>query len=144
MANVGLYPKEVRPLAGSITKTFEAGEAEIQIPMLLRITADGKVVRARANSAANATGKLCIAVAAAGVLPNASGSVPNGGTLTVVLKGAVFMGKDAALDETKPYFLSNDLGRIADAAGTVKRAVGYPLSSQILFFDDTDIEPSSS
>lgn len=144
MANVGIYPKEVRALAGSITRTVEVGEANVQLGMIIRLNADGKAVRARANSAAGATGKLGIVVSAAGALSDGSGTLANGDTITVVLKGAVFVGKAAAMDETKPHFLSDDPGRIADAAGTVKRAVGYPLSSQILFFDDTDIEPSSS
>lgn len=141
MATVTKYPKEVRPLAGAITKTAIVNGSGMELGDVVRFSASNTIVRARANTLANCTGKLGIVVA--GSQQNTNGTLINGETATVVLLGPVHLGASVALDETILYVLGNAEGAIDNAGGTVTRHIGYAISDTILFFNDTNQTPSS-
>lgn len=140
MAKVVVDPKQVRPLAGAVTRTAIAG-ATMKNGYVVRFSASNTVVSARANSHANCKGKLGIVVD--GSRHNPNGDVISGETVTLVMLGPVFLGNSVDLDESKIHVLGNGEGDIDDAGGTVTRHLGYPQSNNILWFNDSNLAASS-
>lgn len=119
----------VRPLLGSVTRPITTAEA-MSLGQVGYINGSGTLNIADGSAASTAAGQLAIVVA--GAAGNTSGSVASGEVATVLLMGPV--AGFTSLDETKQYFLSDTSGKGADAAGTVTRALGWPLSSTVFNF----------
>lgn len=131
MANVTVTATQVRPLKGALTRTLTAGEA-MALGKGIQVAADGDAELWNATSAAGVQGVIGIVVA--GNQAAADGDVAAGEAITVVISGPVYLGPDAALDETKLYFAAATDGVITDVAPANFRAVGYPINTTTLFF----------
>lgn len=140
MSDITLVATQVRPLLGAITRMFDAGEA-MTVGDVVRVSTSGTVVKGDASTAPGAKGQLGIVVAGANA--HSSGTIASGERVTVVVFGPVFLGSTVTLDETKTHYLSDTAGKIADAAGTVTRAIGNAESNTVFFFNPSDTAASS-
>ncbi|MBZ0293574.1 MAG: hypothetical protein K8L99_13485 [Anaerolineae bacterium] len=146
MALYTIDPKQVRPLesAGTIVRAVTMSGAS-QLGRTVYFSDDETVSETDALDSAKVSGLIGMIVA--GSRHNTAGTVVDGERVTVLLLGPVWLG-DAALDISAQAFLADETtsvdGRIADAAGTVTRRIGSPMSSEILFFNGVDQTPPSS
>ncbi len=141
MANITVTPKYIKPQVGSITRTHVMTEVS-QIGYSVRATGVGdKVAHADASTSPGVIGRIGMIVS--GAYADPTGAIAVGEAVDVLWFGPVEMGESASLDVTKNYFVSDDAGRIADAAGTVTRRVGAPLTNT-LFFWDSGMAPATS
>lgn len=132
MGNVTISATEIRPLDGALTRVLKAGEA-MTLGKCVQVAGDGDVEMANATTVAGADGVLGLVVA--GADHDATGDVVANETVTIVVHGPVYLGPSAALDETKLYFVAETDGVITDEAPTNFRAVGYPLSATVIFWN---------
>lgn len=141
MANITVTPKLIKPQQGSCTQTHIMTEVS-QIGYAVRATGtSNKVAHSDASTGPGAIGRIGMIVS--GAYADPTGAIAAGEAVDVLWFGPVELGEDAALDVTKNYFVSDDAGRIADAAGTVTRRVGAPLTNT-LFFWDSGMAPATS
>lgn len=140
MATITVDPKQVRQLPGCITVMGNAGEA-MAVGKVCQIVADSDWEMANAGSAAGVTGQLGIVVA--GNLYDPDGDIANNERITLVIWGPVFLGENAALDETKTYYVSATDGVIQDVAPAQYRAVGFAKNATTLIFAPVTTVPAS-
>lgn len=140
MANVTVDATNVRPLAGCVTREFDMGEAGA-LGKACQVAGDGALDMANATSAAGVAGLLVLPVA--GERHEADGDLASGERVTVVVTGPVYLGEDAALDETKVYYVAETDGILTDIPPTEYRAVGTPVSTTVLFWNPVSTVPAS-
>lgn len=140
MANITVDAKNVRQLPGCLTVLGNAGEA-MEVGKVVQIVADSDWEMANAGSAAGVAGQLGMVVA--GALAHALGTIANNERITVVLLGRIFLGENAALDETKTYYVSATDGVITDVAPAQYRAVGHAINATTLMFAPVTTVPAS-
>lgn len=142
MANVTVTATQVRALPQALTRMINAGEAMTTgVGKVVQVEGDGDVAMANATAAAGANGVLGIIVA--GERHDKDGDIASGERVTMVVWGPVYLGESAALDETKVYFVGETDGLITDTAPAHFRAIGYPISSTVLFFAPVTTEAGS-
>lgn len=142
MADVTVTATQVRGLPGCLRRQFKAGAAiTAGVGKVVYVAADGDVEVADASSAGSTNAQL--GVIESGAKNHASGNIADQETVSVILKGLIFLGDSAALDETKPHYLSDTAGAIGDAAGTVTRFLGYPNSQTVFNFEPMGSAPTS-
>ncbi len=142
MAEVTIDALNVRALDDAICGKAEAGEA-MNLGDWIRIGSDEKAYQTDASTGAGVSGKIGLVVAASDHYYNSDGSIAAGETITYVGLGDVYLGEDAALDETKAYYLSEEQGQITDVEPSISRLVGYPTSSKVFFVNPNAAEPTS-
>ncbi len=141
MANLTPVVANMRPLEPSIVLKGQAAAGVTAIVgQIVYKNADGEWAVADASAAATSKGLIGVVVATARAL--STGTCLANEELSVLVYGRV-TGWSDALDETVDYYLSNDAGQIADAAGTVSRFLGHPESSTVFFFDPIGIPTSA-
>ena len=125
MADVTVVAADVRPLGGCIIRRFTAGEAlTFGIPVYL--SAANTVSKADGSAVATA---CCIGVVVAGALGNSS--VASGEECDVVVFGPV-AGYSTNMAFGSKFYVDDDAGIIADAAGTKSTIIGVGLSGAVL------------
>ena len=134
MADVTINATEVRPLVGSVVQRLSAGD-RMRLGDEVYVAADGDVEKADASAAGTVAGIIGIVVS--GAAADTDGDVANGETVGVLIHGPVYLGTDASLDETKVYYVSDNAGKLADAAGTNSRVVGNPITTTNFFWHPT-------
>lgn len=136
MTNLAVVPANVRPLDGSITRMFDLGGAMAPGDSFY-IAADDDIERTDGNvSAATAAGRgICVAIQGGKALGAA------GDRATGVVFGPVagFTG----LTPGAVGYVSNDAGKLEDAAGAFTRIMGYAESATV-FFVDPEISTAAS
>lgn len=136
MTNLAVTAAQVRPLDGAITRMFNLGGA-VAPGDPVYIASDGDVERTDGNGAAAlANGRgLCVAIQGGKAVGAA------GDRATVVMFGPVagFTG----LTPGAVGYVSNDAGKLEDAAGAYTRIMGYAESATV-FFVDPEISTAAS
>lgn len=134
----------LRPVPGqTITRMVEAAEdmAAAEVLVYLNGTESGGLEQAtRADASAATSCKGVLGLRLAGSEKSTDGTCDSGEVITVAILGPVT--GLTGLDETKEYFVSDTAGYGADAAGTVTRSIGWPLSSTAFNFTPANT-PSS-
>jgi len=140
MADITVTATEVHPLDGLLVRPFDAGEASV-VGRVVRVAADGDVNQADASASGGVAGPIGIIVSGSKV--HAAGTIASAERVGVALWGAIYLGDSASLTPGNTYYVSDTTGRLADAAGTVKRIVGIALSANILLLSPVDSDASS-
>jgi hypothetical protein len=127
MANLTVTAANVRPLDGSVTRHYNAGAAGMAPGDAVHVASDGDVEKTDANvsNAAAAIRGLIVAI------QGGKASTAIGDRLTVAVFGPVagFSG----LTPGAPGYVSNDAGKLEDAAGAFTRIAGYAESATVFF-----------
>jgi len=139
MANITVTSASVRALQagnGAIVSRYTAGDT-ITIGYAVYIVDDGDVEHADADASQAASRGIGIAVESY----DGETSVTAGDPVSVCVFGPVegFSG----MTPGDPIFVSDDVGRIADAAGTYSRAIGRADSATQLWVNPESTNPSS-
>lgn len=124
MADIALTSANIRPLTGSVLRRFEAGAA-LTVGYAVYIAADGDVEHADAN-AAGLEQVIGVVVASR----DGETSIDSGDPATVCVFGPV---SGYTMTPADTIWLSDTVGRVADAAATFDRIVGYAESASVLF-----------
>lgn len=140
MANVTVTAAKVRPLPGYIAHEATAGEA-MTVGMVAQIVGDEEAEMANATTAAGVKGTL--GIVAYGSRHAANGAIAAGERVTLVTLGRVYLGEDAALDETKTYYVGTTDGLISDTPTANSRPIGTPTGATVLNFAVTSTEAGS-
>lgn len=140
MAAVTITATHVRPLDGCQTRRFVSNEA-MNIGDVVQVASDGEIEMANATTAAGANGLLGIVVAGANA--NKTGAIAAGEVATVAYWGMVYLGENAALDETKFYFVGTTDGDLDDVAPANERIVGVPASTTVFFVGQSTVPANS-
>lgn len=138
MSAVTVTATKVRPLKGCLTRMVDAGEA-MDVGDLVRIDSDGDVNQCDASTLAGTKGVLGIVVA--GHKRADDGSIASGERVTVVLHGPV--AGFSSLAEQTLHYVSETQGKIDNAKPTFARAVGYPISTTVFYFNPDPGDPGS-
>jgi hypothetical protein len=125
MANIAFTAAKISSLTGAIKRRYEAGGA-ITVGHAVYVAADGDVEEAD-GSAAGTAGAIGVAVASR----DGETSIAAGDPVTVVVLGPVGGYTDGT--PGAKAWVSDDVGRIADAAGTSGHELGYWESANVLF-----------
>lgn len=125
MADVTIVAADVRPLEGCVIRRLTAGEAlTFGVPVYL--SAANTVIKADASTVA---GACAIGVVVSGALGNSS--VASGEECDVVVFGPV-AGYSTNMAFGAKFYIDDDAGVIADAAGTKSTILGVGLSGSVL------------
>lgn len=134
MANLAVTAANVRPLDGAVTRAFNLGGTLVPGEACY-IASDGDIERADANVSAATAGAKGILVALQG--GKATGVAGDRGTVVMFGPVAGFTG----LTPGALGYVSNDVGKLEDAAGAFTRIMGYAESATVFF---VDIEQSAA
>ena len=141
MANLTVNATEVRPLIGAVVRQITNGDTASYTGRAGFIAADGELDPADASSAAGVTGQMGLIVA--GLTADTAGVIDAAEVCTIVLTGPVYMGKDAAMDESAPIYFSEDAGRLTQTKPTISRIAGYAMSPTVMMWNPDPSGPSS-
>jgi hypothetical protein len=125
MANITVTSSQVSPLTGAVIRRYVAG-GTITIGNAVYPAADGDVEEAD-GSAAGTAGAKGVAVASR----DGETTVVAGDPVSVVVFGPV--GGYASATPGAKAWVSDDVGRIGDAAGSVAHELGWWESASVLF-----------
>lgn len=126
MADVTISSTDIRPLDGCIIRRFVAGGT---------LNMGAPVYLSAADTVAHAAGGACTTSFAIGVAvatPDGGTTCSSGEYVDVVLLGPV-TGYTTNMAHNAIFYVDNDAGVIADAAGTKDTIVGIGLSASVLF-----------
>lgn len=136
MTDIVISASKAGILTWGWTERAVAGEAmsRFDVVQVSTISAtETTVTLADASAASTANGTLGLVLA--GAENNTDGSIASGEVVTILLMGTVYLGEDVtAFTAASHLWLSDTAGSMADAPGTVKRALGTPLSLRKIFF----------
>lgn len=137
MANLAVTAANVRPLDGSVTRGFNLGGAAAPGDPVY-VASDGDVERADANvsNATAAVRGLVVAIQGG----KAVGAAGDRATVCVFGPVAGFTG----LTPGAPGYVSNDVGKLEDAAGAFERIAGYAESATVFFVNPEQSTAASS
>ncbi len=121
MADVTVVAASVRPLGGCIIRRFTAGEA-MTPGQPVYMSGDDEV---SLTDGTDATKSFCIGVVVAGA--SGTAAIADGEECDVVLFGPV-TGYSTNMAKNKPFYVDDDAGIIADAAGTKDTIIGWGLN----------------
>lgn len=124
MADIVVTSADVRPLTGSVLRRYEAGAA-LTVGYAVYVAADGDVEHADANAAGL---EQVIGVVVASY--DGETAIAAGDPATVCVFGPV---SGYTMTPADTIWLSDTVGRVADAAATFDRIVGYAESASVLF-----------
>lgn len=124
MADIALTSANIRPLTGAVLRHYVAGAA-LTVGYAVYIAADGDVEHADANAAGL---EQVIGVVVASV--DGETAIAAGDGTTVCVFGPV---GGYTMTPADTIWLSDTVGRLADAAATFDRIVGYAESASVLF-----------
>jgi hypothetical protein len=131
MADLTLTPKNIRPLSGSTVSLHIAG-AILTIGDVVYIDSNDEAQRASAANAATVSGQVGVIVACGANRDN--GNIQSGEPVTVLWHGRLAL-TTGTLSPVARYYVSDNPGKLADAAGSTSRIVGSAEKKDILFFD---------
>lgn len=136
MAPIPVDYLNIRPLMGSVVVPKQSAAAMTPgVSKLGYIDDNGKVGLCDADTVGTVIGrKLGLIVASSRA--NVAGNVAADEMVSFLEWGRVFLGENAAMDESKNVYASNTAGGIEQQIGTNTRRVGAPESDTILFFND--------
>ena len=143
MADVTVTAANVRALTENgavIAPGPLAAGAAVTIGYAVYIASDGDVEHADANVSAAATRAIGIAVA--GAVPDTDAALAAGDPISVCVFGPV--SGFSSLTPGANLYVSDTAGRIADAAGTFDRIIGYALNASTIFVFPQINDPSSA
>jgi len=138
MANITVTSANVRALQanGAIVRSYDAG-GTITIGYLVYIATDGDVEHADASAVAS-----CRAIGVAVESYDGETSVSAGNRVSVCVFGPV--SGFSSMTPGANHYVSDTAGRLADAAGTCSRIVGYAEAAGVLFVHPEQNDPSST
>ena len=128
MANLAVTAANVRPLDGSRTRAYDLASA-LSVGEPYYITSTGAIARADANVSATLAAARGIVTAIGG--GKTTGAAGDRATGVVFGPVAGFTG----LTPNQVGYLSNDIGKLEDAAGSFTRIMGYAESATVFFVD---------
>jgi hypothetical protein len=129
MADVTITAADVRPLPGCIIRRFTAGGTiDVGSPVYVN---DNDEVSAADGSAVDTAACIGVLVAVGGASPASREEAASGDPVDVVLFGPV-AGYSTNMAAGTYFYVDDDAGVIADAAGTKSCIVGVGLSGSVL------------
>jgi len=138
MANISLTSANIRALQanGAVVRSYDAG-GTVTIGYLVYIATDGDVEHADGDVDAATARAIGVAVESF----DGETSVTAGNRVSVCVFGPVsgFSGMTPGAN----HYVSDDVGRIADAAGTYSRIIGYAEAAGVLFVNPEQNDPAS-
>jgi len=126
MANLAVTPANVRPLDGAVTRAFNLGGTAVPGDPVY-IASDGDVERTDGNVSSTVAAFRGILVAIQG--GKSTGAAGDRATVCMFGPVAGFTG----LTPGAPGYISNDVGKLEDAAGAFTRFAGYAESATVFF-----------
>lgn len=138
MANISLTSANIRALQanGAVVRPYDAG-AEVTVGYAVYIATDGDVEHADGDVDAATARAIGVVVESY----DGETTIDAGNPASVCVFGPVsgFTGMTPGAN----HYVSDDVGRIADAAGTYSRIVGYAERATVLFVNPEQNDPSS-
>ncbi len=138
MADISLTAAQIRPLVanGAVLRSYKAGAA-LTVGQAVYLASDGDVEPADANAVASARAIGIVVESRDGET-----SIASGDPCTVCVFGPVsgFSGMTPGAN----CYVSDTAGKVADAAGTCSRIIGYAETAGILFVHPEQNDPSSA
>ena len=129
MADVTIVAADVRPLPGCVIRRFTAG-GTIPVGAPVYLSANDTVSAADGSAVATAA-CIGVVVAVGGASPASRVSAASGDPVDVVLYGPV-AGYSTNMVMGTYFYVDDDAGVIADAAGTKSTIIGIGLSASVL------------
>ena len=139
MADITVTSADVRALQanGAVVRRYLAGAA-ITVGYAVHIASDGDVEHSDANTTQAAARAIGIAVESR----DGETSIAAGDPVSVCVFGPV--GGFSGMTPGTNQYVSDTVGRIADAAATYDRIIGYAESATVLFVNPEQNDPSSA
>jgi len=128
MSDVTIVAADVRPLPGCIIRRFTAG-GTIPVGAPVYLSAADTVSAADASAT---TTSFAIGVLVAVYDPATAGQAASGEMVDVVLEGPV-AGYSTNMAHNTIFYVDDDAGIIADAAGAKDTIIGIGLSASVLY-----------
>lgn len=138
MANLANTDKNIRPLAGSVVEGYDLG-GSANVGDVVYVASDGDVEVTDGSASATAEG-IGIIVGVPGSIPYTTALVA-GDRVSVCVYGPV--GGFTSLTPGARGWVSDDAGKLEDAAGTVTFPMGYAQSAEIFFVNPGMTAPTS-
>ena len=136
MADVTIVAADVRPLPGCVIRRFTAG-GTIPVGAPVYVSTNDTVV-ATAGGAVATAACIGVLVAVGGASPASRVAAAAGDPVDVALFGPV-AGYSTNMAAGTYFYVDNDAGVIADAAGTKSTIIGVGLSGSVLFVRVTPV-----
>ncbi len=136
MADLTVTAARVRPLDGAVCRPYDLGDS-VNVGDSVYVASDGDVEQSDGNvNAARAAGVGLVVAIQGGKSSGVAGD-----RATVCLFGPVagFSG----MTPGKNGYVSNTAGKLADAAGTFSRIMGFAESAEVFFVHPEQNDPAS-
>ena len=139
MADMSFTAAEIKPLVfnGAVLRRYLAG-GTITVGHLVYVASDGDVERADGNVSAAVAEAIGVAVESY----DGETTINSGDPVSVCVFGPI--SGFASMTAGTILWVSDTIGRIADAAGTFDRVVGYAETAGIVFVNPDINVPSSA
>lgn len=136
MSNLALTAALIRPLDGSVVRGYDLGEAMAPGDCVF-VDTDGDINKADGNAVASAKGIGLIVAIQGG---KALGALGDKASVCVFGPVAGF----SSLTPGANGYVSDDAGKLEDAAGTCSRIMGYAEAATVFFIHPEQNDPSST